>query len=233
MKILPNRQTFSAFPAPDAGARGMTWAVSGSPVAYPLAMDLMDRAVEAVAERGAPGKIWLLEHPPVYTAGRSARPEELLDPRFPVYETGRGGRYTYHGPGQRVVYVITDLRALYGELDIRRYVGDLENWIIRALTRFGILGERREGRVGIWVSGRDGRDAKIASIGVRVRRGVAYHGFAINVDPDLSHFSGIVPCGIADQGVTSLSACLGRRVGLEDMDRALRFSVPDMFRLIP
>lgn len=228
MTIIPSRQRFSDFPQ----TGGLTWAVSRSPVSYPLAMDLMERAVDAVVERGAPGKIWLLEHPPVYTAGRSARPEELLDARFPVYETGRGGRYTYHGPGQRVVYVVADLRLLYGELDIRRYVRDLEDWIIRALTRFGILGERREGRVGIWVSDQDGRDAKIASIGVRVRRGVAYHGLAINVDPDLSHFSGIIPCGVADQGVTAVSAFLGRRIALGEMDRALSFSVPEMFRPI-
>ncbi|HRC26574.1 MAG TPA: lipoyl(octanoyl) transferase LipB [Alphaproteobacteria bacterium] len=231
MRIPQPRPNFSSSLAIPNGA--LSWVVSGSPVSYPLAMDLMDRAVEAVVERGAPGKIWLLEHPPVYTAGRSARPEELLEPRFPVYETGRGGRYTYHGPGQRVVYVITDLKALYGTMDIRRYINDLEHWIVRALTRFGILGERREGRIGIWVSGPDGKEAKIASIGVRVRRGVAYHGFAINIDPDLSHFSGIVPCGLAEHGVTSLSACLGRQVNLADMDRALRFSVPDMFHLIP
>lgn len=196
-------------------------------------MDLMERAVESVISGRSAGRIWFLEHPAIYTAGRSARPEELLEARFPVYETGRGGRYTYHGPGQRIVYVVADLRALYGEMDIRRYVRDLENWIIRALTRFGILGERREGRVGIWVSGPDGQDFKIASIGVRVRRGVAYHGFAINVDPDLSHFSGIIPCGIADHGVASLSSLLGRKVAMIEMDRALRFSVPEMFRLTP
>ncbi|MCB9979270.1 MAG: lipoyl(octanoyl) transferase LipB [Rhodospirillales bacterium] len=229
MTILQGPQNLSR-PAIDSP---LSWVVSGSFVSYPLAMDLMERAVEsAVAGRSA-GRIWLLEHPPVYTAGRSARPEELLEARFPVYETGRGGRYTYHGPGQRVVYVVADLRTLYGDVDIRRYVRDLENWIIRALTRFGILGERREGRVGIWVGGADGRDYKIASIGVRVRRGVAYHGFAINVDPDLSHFSGIIPCGMADHGVASLSSLLGRKVPMAEMDRALRFSVPEMFRLIP
>jgi lipoyl(octanoyl) transferase len=179
----------------------------------------MEQRVAAIRAGTAPELIWLLQHPPLYTAGTSARAEELLEPgRFPVYRAGRGGRYTYHGPGQRVVYVMLDL-ARRGE-DVRCYVHHLEEWGIRILARFGVAGERREGRVGIWVRSGDS-EAKIAAIGVRVRRWVTYHGMAINIDPDLDHFRGIVPCGIAEHGVTSLAA-LGIPATMAEMDAALR-----------
>ncbi len=177
------------------------------------------RAAEIVA--GTAGElVWLLEHPPLYTAGTSADPAELLNAdALPVYETGRGGRYTYHGPGQRIGYVMADLRER--GRDVRAYVHGLEEWIILSLADLGVRGERREGRVGIWVVLPSGGEAKIAAIGVRVRRWVTYHGIAINVDPDLARFDGIVPCGIREHGVTSLRA-LGLGAGMADLDAALR-----------
>ena len=172
--------------------------------------------------------IWLLEHPPLYTAGTSADPADLVAPdRFPVYRAGRGGQYTYHGPGQRVAYVMVDLRRR-GRMDVRRYVHDLEAWIIATLDRFGVKGERRDGRVGIWVDRGGGREDKIAAIGVRVRRWITYHGISLNVDPDLSHFDGIVPCGIREHGATSL-ADLGLPVTLTDVDLALQESWRSVF----
>ncbi len=195
------------------------WRVSPGLVAYEEAVAEMERRVAAIRAGEAPELVWLLQHPPLYTAGTSAVPEELLEPtRFPVYRAGRGGRYTYHGPGQRVAYVMLDL-ARRGE-DVRCYVHNLEEWAIRALARFGVIGERRPGRVGIWVAS-GGGEAKIAAIGVRVRRWVTYHGMAINIAPDLDHFSGIVPCGIAGYGVTSLAA-LGVPATMADVDAALR-----------
>jgi lipoyl(octanoyl) transferase len=178
------------------------------PIPYPDAVAEMEERVAAIHAGTAPEMIWLLQHPPLYTAGSLARPEDLLDPdRLPVYRTGRGGQYTYHGPGQIVGYAMLDLGRRGG--DVRLYVRDLENWLIATLARFSIRGERRDGRVGIWVDrgpAPDGgrREDKIAAIGVRVRRWVAYHGVALNVEPDLEHYSGIVPCGIAGHGVTSL-----------------------------
>jgi lipoyl(octanoyl) transferase len=170
--------------------------------------------------------VWLLEHPPLYTAGTSADPAELLDAlRFPVYAAGRGGRYTYHGPGQRIAYLMLDLKRRGG--DVRRYVERLEEWVIRALGTLGIRGERRQGRIGIWVETPAG-EAKIAAIGVRVRRWVSYHGAAINVAPDLAHFQGIVPCGISEYGVTSLHA-LGVRAGMAELDKALRACFLEVF----
>ena len=164
-------------------------------------------AVAAIALGTAPERVWLLEHPPLYTAGTSAKDRDLLEPRFPVFKTGRGGQYTYHGPGQRVAYVMLDL-SRRDRRDVRVFVRDLEEWLIRALARLGVKGERRKGRVGIWVAGRDGREDKIAAIGVRLKQWVSYHGISLNVGPDLSHYSGIVPCGISEQdlGVTSLAA---------------------------
>ncbi len=182
---------------------GIEWRMSQTPVAYELAVAAMEDRAAAIFAGHAPELIWFLEHPALYTAGASARPEDLLDPaRLPVHPTGRGGQYTYHGPGQLVAYVLLDLNKR--GRDVRRHVNSLEAWVIAALAGYGIPGERREGRPGIWV--RNGRrDEKIAAIGVRVRRWVTFHGVAINISPDLSHFEGIVPCGIEDAGVTSLA----------------------------
>ena len=196
------------------------WRISRTPVDYRAAIAEMEQRVAAIHARAAGELVWLLEHPPVYTAGTSARDEELLEPgRLPVHRTGRGGRYTYHGPGQRIAYVMLDLRQR-GQ-DVRCYVHQLEEWIIRTLARFGVRGERRDGRVGIWVARTSGRDEKISAIGVRVRQWVTYHGVALNVDPDLDNYRGIVPCGIAEHGVTSLAA-LGVDVTMDEVDNVLR-----------
>ena len=178
-------------------------------VEYIDALASMENHVDLMRKGEEGEEIWMLEHPPVYTAGTSARAEDLLNPQFPVIETGRGGEYTYHGPGQLVAYVMLDLKKRQSEPDIKQYVWSLEEWIIRSLADLGVTGERREGRVGIWVVMPDGREAKIAAIGVRIRHWVTFHGISINVNPDLSHFSGIVPCGIADHGVTSLEQLIG------------------------
>ena len=208
------------------------WRVSPVAVPYPAAVDEMERRVAAIRAGTARELVWLLEHPPLYTAGTSAVDEELLQPgRFPVYRAGRGGRYTYHGPGQRVVYVMLDLTRRGG--DVRCYVHQLEEWGILTLAQFGVKGERREGRVGIWVANRTGPgEAKLAAIGVRVRRWVTYHGMAINIAPDLEHYRGIVPCGIAPEssghGVTSLAA-LGIAATMADVDAALRATFDQAF----
>jgi lipoyl(octanoyl) transferase len=207
------------------------WRISDDLVPYPTAVAEMEARVAAIAAGNAPELVWLVEHPPLYTAGTSARSGDLLAPeRFPVYATGRGGQYTYHGPGQRVAYVMLDLRSR-GQ-DLRRYVQDLEEWVIRTLERFNIRGERREGRVGIWVA-EGKREDKIAAVGVRVRRWITYHGIAINVDPDLSHFSGIVPCGIRETdtqplGVTSF-AKLGHIISLPEVDMVLKETFAEVF----
>lgn len=214
-------------PAPSVPATGPEWRVSAEPAAYPEAVSAMEARVAAIREGTARELVWLLEHPPLYTAGTSADPSDLLDPgRFPVYETRRGGEYTYHGPGQRVAYALLDLDRR--GRDVRAYVRNLEEWIIRTLADFNVRGERRAGRVGVWVVRpdkpplADGSPAedKIAAIGVRIRKWVSYHGIAINVEPDLSHFGGIVPCGIHGYGVTSL-VDLGLPVTMEDLDVAL------------
>lgn len=171
--------------------------------------------------------VWLLEHPPLYTAGSSAKAADLKDVRFPVFETGRGGQYTYHGPGQRIAYVMLNLKKLQKVPDIKKYICDLEEWIIRALAHFGVKGERREGRVGIWVVTPAG-EKKIAAIGVRIRHWVTYHGLSINVNPDLTHFDGIVPCGISEYGVTSL-ADLGKDVSMEALDEVLKSTFFEVF----
>jgi lipoyl(octanoyl) transferase len=205
------------------------WLISAEPVAYETAVAEMESRVAAIREDGAPELVWLLEHPALYTAGTSADPTDLLNAGgLPVYETGRGGQYTWHGPGQRVAYVMLDLKQRGG--DVRAYVRNLEEWVIRALAQFNVTGERREGRVGIWVDRGAGREDKIAAVGVRVRRWVAYHGIAINVEPDLSHYAGIVPCGIADEklGVTSL-VDLGLPVCMEDLDNALMATFGEVF----
>jgi lipoyl(octanoyl) transferase len=207
------------------------WRISDDLVAYLEAVAEMEARVQAIIEGRAPEQVWLLEHPPLYTAGTSAQEGDLLVPeRFPVYASGRGGQYTYHGPGQRIAYVMLDLNQR-GQ-DLRRYVHDLEEWVIKTLDRLNIRGERREGRVGIWVA--DGaREDKIAAIGVRVRRWVTFHGIAINVDPDLSHFGGIVPCGIQQTetqpfGVTSITK-LGQLISLPEVDVILKETFAEVF----
>ncbi|MFN4239812.1 MAG: lipoyl(octanoyl) transferase LipB [Erythrobacter cryptus] len=200
------------------------WRIAPAPVPYAQALATMEARNAAVQAGTARELIWLLEHPPVYTAGTSADPAELIDPRFEVVEAGRGGRYTYHGPGQRVGYLVLDL-ARRGK-DVRCFVHAIEGWVIAALARFGVESWRSEGRVGIWTRDIDGAEAKIGAIGVRVRRWVTMHGFSVNLDPDLAHFGGIVPCGIAEYGVTSL-ARLGLRVSAEEWDAALAATAVD------
>jgi lipoyl(octanoyl) transferase len=221
-------------PNPIASA-AVEWRVADRPVPYPEAVAAMEARVEAILAGRAPELVWLLEHPPLYTAGTSARPADLLWPdRFPVYESRRGGEFTYHGPGQRVAYAMLDLNAR--GRDVRRYVWRLEEWVIRTLAAFGVRGERRAGRVGVWVvrpdrpPGPDGAPAedKIAAIGVRLRRWVSFHGVAINVEPDLRHFAGIVPCGIRGHGVTSL-ADLGVPATIPELDRALAKAFDEVF----
>ncbi|HEY9012510.1 MAG TPA: lipoyl(octanoyl) transferase LipB, partial [Devosia sp.] len=199
---------------------------------YPTALAEMEARAAAIHAGTAPEQVWLLEHPALYTAGTSAKPEDLLLPdALPVYRAGRGGQLTYHGPGQRIGYVMLDLRARGG--DLRRYVHDLEEWIVRTLARFDVKGERREGRIGIWVALGDGREDKIAALGVRVRHGVTFHGIAINRDPNLAYFEGIVPCGIhatPEQpfGVTSL-AKLGKSISQAELDAALQATFGEVF----
>lgn len=218
------------------------WTVSTVSVPYETAVNEMERRVADIRAGTAGEAVWLLEHPPLYTAGTSAKAEDLIDARFPVFETGRGGQYTYHGPGQRVAYVMLDLTRRQTTPDIRKYVWQLEEWLIRTLSAFGVTGERREGRVGIWVVKRDSHrldtpqrgvcaddgEFKIAAIGVRVRHGVTYHGVSINVNPDLSHFGGIVPCGIAEHGVTSLHD-LGHAVTMPELDGVLKQKFEEIF----
>ena len=202
------------------------WRVGGGPVPYPDALAAMESRVEAISAGAAPELVWLLEHPALYTAGTSARPEDLLEAgRLPVFETGRGGQYTYHGPGQRVAYVMLDLKRRGP--DVRAHVGRLEAWLIATLADFGVAGEVREGRVGVWVR-TSGGEAKIAALGVRVRRWVTYHGVSLNVAPDLDHYRGIVACGIRDHGVTSLQA-LGIDAPMDDVDKALRRRFEEVF----
>jgi lipoyl(octanoyl) transferase len=205
-----------------ATAEPVEWLISDTPVDYLFAVGRMEARAQAIAEGRAHECVWLLEHPAIYTAGTSAKSADLVAPsRFPVYTAGRGGQYTYHGPGQRVAYVMLDVRKRSG--DVRRFVADLERWIIATLAAFNVVGEVRPGRVGVWVARPEqlpGREDKIAAIGIRLRRWVSFHGISINVDPDLEHFSGIVPCGIREHGVTSL-VDLGRPVAMTDVDIAL------------
>jgi lipoyl(octanoyl) transferase len=217
-------------PVPETGSP-TEWHVAPGYVAYPDAVATMEARVAAIRAGETPEMVWLVEHPPLYTAGTSAKSSDLLDARFPVFETGRGGQLTYHGPGQRVAYVMLDLKRR--NPDIRDYVSRLEGWVMAALAGFGVTAERREGRVGLWVpldrhGGLPGTEAKIAAIGVRVRHWITFHGAAINLAPNLSHYSGIVPCGIREHGVTSLRA-LGIDVTLADLDQALIEAWPAAF----
>jgi lipoyl(octanoyl) transferase len=206
---------------------GIEWRVTPGLSPYPETLAEMEARAAAIRDSEAPELVWLLEHPPLYTAGTSADPAELFNPlAFPVFEAGRGGRYTYHGPGQRVVYVLLDLDRR--GRDVRHYVHSLEGWIIATLARLGVEARRAPGRIGIWTDGPLG-ESKIGAIGVRVRRWVAYHGFAVNLSPELSHFSGIVPCGIAEFPVTSLSE-MGASERQEDFDLALRRGLCDFLR---
>lgn len=224
-----NLEAKPIFRRDDAEAVG--WAVSGAPVDYPAAVAAMEARAAAIAAGEAGELVWLLEHPPLYTAGVSAKRDDLLDPsRFPVFESGRGGQFTYHGPGQRVAYVMLDLTRR--QRDVRAFVAALEAWVIGALGRFNVTGEIREGRVGVWVErrqpGAPAREDKIAAIGVKLRRWVSFHGISLNVEPDLSHFGGIVPCGVVEHGVTSL-VDLGLPVTMDEADAALRASFQDVF----
>ena len=211
------------------------WLVSDGLTPYPEALTFMEERAAAIRDGSADELIWLVEHPPLYTAGTSARPADLTDPnRFPVYQTRRGGQYTYHGPGQRVVYVMLDVAAR--GRDVRAFVRGLEEWVIATLAEFNVRGERREGRVGVWVARPDKpplpdgspREDKIAAIGVRLRRWVSFHGLSINLEPDLSHYDGIVPCGISGHGVTSL-VDLGLPVTMADLDAALMRTFAQVF----
>jgi lipoyl(octanoyl) transferase len=218
------------------GSPAVEWVVSPGLTAYPKAVAEMEARAERIAAGRARERVWLIEHPPLYTAGASASPQDLIDPRFPVYWTGRGGQFTYHGPGQRVAYVMLDLKRR--RPDVRAYVAALEGWLIEALKAFDLIGETREDRVGVWVARPEkprsaddvAAEDKIAAIGVRLRRWATFHGVALNVAPDLEHFSGIVPCGIrpAQYGVTSL-ADLGRATTMAQADAALRAAFEAMF----
>jgi len=218
----------------DDGARSagkpVEWRISDTPVEYAYAHAEMEARVAAIAAGDAPECVWLLEHPPLYTAGTSADPVDLLDPdRFPVFKIGRGGQYTYHGPGQRIAYVMLDLKRR--KPDLRAFVAALEEWLIRTLWNFHIRGERREDRVGVWVKrpekGID-REDKVAAIGIRVRKWVTFHGISLNVEPDLSHFDGIVPCGVQKHGVTSL-VDLGIPISMPEVDAVLREEFEALF----
>jgi lipoyl(octanoyl) transferase len=224
------RAELELLPRP-AGGAPVEWRVADAPVAYPHALAAMDARVAAIAAGTAPEMVWLLEHPPLYTAGTSAKPDQIIAARFPVYDAGRGGQMTYHGPGQRVAYAMLDLKVRGP--DLRRYVATLEEWIIRTLARFNVRGERREDRVGVWVRRPDkgeGFEDKIAALGIRVRHWVTLHGIALNVEPELSHFSGIVPCGVREQryGITSL-ADLGIVVSMAEVEMALRREFEGLF----
>jgi lipoyl(octanoyl) transferase len=230
--MVNDRQSLDLTPlSQPAGGGAVEWWISDLPVPYLEAIAAMEARVAEIAAHRAPELVWLLEHPPLYTSGTSGKPSDLLDPRFPMFATGRGGQLTYHGPGQRVAYVMLDLKRR--RPDVRAYVGSLEEWIIRTLAAFNVRGERREDRVGVWVNRPDkgfGYEDKIAAIGVRLRRWVSFHGISINVEPDLSHFAAIVPCGVADPryGVTSL-VDLGHPVTMADVDIALRQAFEEVF----
>ena len=229
--MVNGRETLDlrAFGAPAGNV--VAWQISERPVTYPDAVAAMESRAAAIAAGDAPELVWLLEHPPLYTSGTSGKATDLLDSRFPLFATGRGGQVTYHGPGQRVAYAMLDLKRR--RPDVRAFVAGLEEWIIRALAAFNVTGERREDRVGVWVRRPDkgpGHEDKIAAIGVRLRRWVSFHGISLNVEPDLNHFDAIVPCGVTDPryGVTSL-VDLGLPVTMADVDVALRQAFEEVF----
>lgn len=229
--MVNDRQNLDLTPFAGPAGGAVEWLIADVPVPYPEAVAAMEARVAAIAAHEAPEQVWLLEHPPLYTSGTSGRDADLLDPRFPLFSTGRGGQLTYHGPGQRVAYVMLDLKQR--QPDVRAYVAGLEEWIIRTLSAFNVRGERREDRVGVWVKRPDkgmGHEDKIAAIGVRLRRWVSFHGISINVEPDLTHFEAIVPCGVVDPryGVTSLTD-LGLPVTTADVDIALRQAFGEVF----
>jgi lipoyl(octanoyl) transferase len=218
-------------PVLDRTPGSLEWRISRELVPYEAAIAEMEQRVAAIHADEAAELVWLLEHPPLYTAGTSAQAADLLDPaRLPVFKTGRGGQYTYHGPGQRVAYVMLDLTRR--GRDVGCHVWRLEEWMIRVLARFGIAGERRAGRIGVWIGRGGGRDDKIGAIGVRVRHWVTYHGVALNVDPDLGNYAGIVPCGINEHGVTSMAA-LGVKATMAEVDAALRATFGEVFAATP
>jgi lipoyl(octanoyl) transferase len=230
--MVNDRQNLDLTPfAASAGAGPVEWRISGAPVPYPEAVAAMEARVAEIAAHQAPELVWLLEHPPLYTSGTSGKDADLLDPRFPLFATGRGGQLTYHGPGQRVAYVMLDLKRR--RPDVRAFVASLEQWIIRTLAAFNVRGERREDRVGVWVVRPDkgpGCEDKIAAIGVRLKHWVSFHGISLNVEPDLAHFDAIVPCGVVDPrfGVTSL-VDLGHPLTMVDADLALRQAFEEVF----
>jgi lipoyl(octanoyl) transferase len=232
---MPDRSQIATSFLPTQDSAPVEWRIEADPTPYPDALAFMEARVEAIRAGNARELVWLVEHPPLYTAGTSARIEDLIEPdRFPVFAAGRGGEYTYHGPGQRVAYVMLDLKRR--REDVRAFVAALEEWIIRTLAAFNVRGERREDRVGVWVvrpdrpatPGGSPAEDKIAAIGIRLRKWVSFHGISINVEPDLSHFSGIVPCGIQDHGVTSL-VDLGLPVTMADLDLALKVAFEKVF----
>lgn len=231
--MVNTRQTLdlSALPPAATAARGPEWLISDRLVAYEEAVSAMETRIAAIAAGHEPELVWLLEHPPLYTSGTSAQPGDFIGGQFPLFQTGRGGQMTYHGPGQRVAYVMLNLKQR--RPDVRAFVAGLEEWMIRTLAAFNVRGERREDRVGVWVARPDkgpGFEDKIGAIGVRIKRWVTMHGIALNVEPDLAHFSGIVPCGVADPryGVTSL-ADLGLTATMADVDIALRQTFAEVF----
>ncbi len=227
---MKTREALSVSFLPEAGSEPVEWVIADEPVGYEAAVTEMEARAALIADGAARERVWLVEHPALYTAGTSARDEDLLTPeRFPVHRTGRGGQFTYHGPGQRVAYVMLDLKRR--EPDLRRFVSALEAWLIGTLGAFNIRGERRDERVGVWVRRPEkgqGAEDKIAALGIRVRRWVSFHGISLNVEPELAHFDGIVPCGVSDQGVTSL-VDLGLPVTMPEVDSALRAEFERIF----
>jgi lipoyl(octanoyl) transferase len=216
---------------PDSQTSAVAWASSVGLTPYERALAVMETRAAEVAAGEASELVWLLQHPPLYTAGTSAKPEHLIEPsRLPVHETGRGGQFTYHGPGQRVVYVMLDVKSRFGG-DVRGFVHGLEAWIVDALASLGVTGRAIAGRVGVWVDEPAGDAAKIAALGIRIRRGVSLHGISLNVAPDLADYAGIVPCGIADHGVTSLEK-LGMAASMKDVDNALKVAFERRFGLV-
>ncbi len=227
---MKTREALAVSFLPEAGSEPVEWVIADEPVGYEAAVAEMEARAGLIADGKARERVWLVEHPALYTAGTSAKDEDLLTPeRFPVHRTGRGGQFTYHGPGQRVAYVMLDLKLR--EPDLRRFVSALEAWLIGTLAAFNVRGERREERVGVWVrrpeKGANAED-KIAALGIRVRRWVSFHGISLNVEPELAHFDGIVPCGVSDQGVTSL-VDLGLPVTMPEVDSALRLEFEQIF----